>query len=208
MPEPIMGWVTATATDSYRPNSEDRAAVFPTAFGLLAVVTDGVGGRTGGAAAADAVVRAVEQLAAVMTTVPGPGELATWLSRLDREVPTGETTVVVAALAPSGVTGVAVGDSVAWAIGPDGVADLAPHAGAKPWIGSGVARPVPFARPGTAGTVLLATDGLVKYTSREVIREAVSAASFDEVPRRLIDLVRPPSGRLPDDVAVIAVRFV
>ena len=67
---------------------------------------------------------------------------------------------------------------------------------------------MPFARPGTAGTLLLATDGLVKYTSREAIREAAGTAPFDELPRRLIDLVRPPSGRLPDDVAVIAVRFV
>ena len=89
----------------------------------------------------------------------------------------------------------------------DGVTDLAPSAGRKPWVGSGAALPVPFAGPMTTGTVLLATDGLVKYTSREAIRDAARETPLVEVPRRLIELVRPPSGRLPDDVAVIVARL-
>jgi serine/threonine protein phosphatase PrpC len=82
-------------------------------------------------------------------------------------------------------------------------------AGPKPWIGSGMARPVEFGKPINYMTwLLLATDGLVKYTSPEVICDVVRSTPLDEAPRRLIELVRYPTGRLPDDVAVIVARWV
>lgn len=63
---------------------------------------------------------------------------------------------------------------------------------------------VSFVRPRhSVGTLLLATDGLVKYTSAELICDIIRATPFADAPRALIEAVRYPSGRLPDDVAVI-----
>jgi serine/threonine protein phosphatase PrpC len=71
-------WQTAIATASSRPATEDRAAV----FGSFAVVADGVGGRAGGGAAADAVVDAVREV----TGKPAPHrwDRVKWLTELDR----------------------------------------------------------------------------------------------------------------------------
>ena len=201
-------WQWAVAVDSYRPAGEDRAAVFPTPFGALAVVADGVGGRSGGAAAADAVVGAARRLAEAGRA----GDPADWLRDLDRRLvvsgAVGETTAVVADLSDRYVLVGAVGDSVAWAVAGDRVVDLTPLARAKPWVGSGAAAPAAFGRPvGSFDTLLLATDGLTKYAPREAIRDAIRSAPLDQAPRRLIELVRYPSGRLPDDVAVVVARW-
>jgi len=197
-------WHTAIATDSYRSATEDRAAV----VGSFAVVADGVGGRSGGATAAEMVVNAVRELAEQSE----PWEPYSWMASVDQRVANsntgGETTAVVAGLSKIGPVIVAVGDSVAWAVTADGCNDLTAAAKLKPWVGSGVARAVAVHLPiATVGTLLLATDGLVKYTSAEKIVEVIRGTPFDDTPRALIELVRPPSGRLPDDVAVIAARW-
>lgn len=206
-------WQYALACDSYRRDSEDRAVVFPTPFGALAVVADGVGGRSGGAAAADAVVDAARELAAGHGSFLQMGGRAAWLRAIDHRLANsgavGETTAVIAALTQLGPLGAAVGDSVAWWVSADGYGDLTRAAAPKPWIGSGMATPVEFGKPINHMTwLLLATDGLVKYNSPEVICDAVRSMPLDEAPRRLIELVRYPSGRLPDDVAVIVARWV
>lgn len=197
-------WRTAIATDSYRPATEDRAGV----VGSFVVVADGVGGRAGGGAAADAVVQAVRELA----ERPRRWDAVRWLAELDRRIAesgtVGETTAVVARFSPLAVAGVAVGDSVAWWVTADDWGDLTTSAKPKPWVGSGAAVPVPFNRSlQHVGTLLLATDGLVKYTSAERIVDVIRTTPFDDTPRALIELVRPPSGRLPDDVAVVVARW-
>ena len=199
-------WRTAVAADSYRPATEDRAGV----FGPFAVVADGVGGRGGGADAAGAVLEAVQALAA--RPDPHRWDRVRWLADLDRQMAEsgmgGETTAVAVWLSALGPIGVAAGDSVAWWVTADGWGDLTAAAKPKPWVGSGAAVPVPFGKPlQHVGTLLLATDGLTKYTPPERIVAVVRGTPFDDIPRSLIDLVRPPSGRLPDDAAVIAARW-
>lgn len=198
-------WRTAIATDSYRAESEDRAAV----FGSFAVVADGVGGRAGGGAAADAVIEAVRELAEQPLH---PWDRVRWLTELDRRMAksgtVGETTAVVIHLTALGPIGVTVGDSVAWWVAADIWGDLTALAKPKPWVGSGGAVPITFQKPlQYVGTLLLATDGLVKYTSPERIVSVIRTTPFDDIPKSLIELVRPPSGRLPDDVAVIVARW-
>jgi serine/threonine protein phosphatase PrpC len=176
---------------------------------VFAVVADGVGGRAGGGAAADVVVQAVRELA---EQNPVKWDHTHWMAGLDRRMAesgtVGETTAVVARLSPLAVVGVAVGDSVAWWVTADDWGELTAAAKPKPWMGFGAAVPVPFSRSlQHVGTLLLATDGLMKYTSVERIVEVVRATPFDDLPRALIELVRPPSGRLPDDVAVIVARW-
>jgi len=199
-------WRTAIAADSYRIATEDRAAV----FGSFAVVADGVGGRAGGGAAADAVVNAVQELA----NQPHSWDAVRWLAELDQRMGSsssvGETTAVVVRLTQLGLAGVAVGDSVAWWVTADDWSEQTSAAKPKPWVGSGAAVPIWFAKPlQQAGTLLLATDGLTKYTSAENIVNVIRTAPLDDTPRAIIELVRPPSGsgRLPDDVAVIVARW-
>jgi serine/threonine protein phosphatase PrpC len=204
-------WRYALATDSYRPNSEDRAAEFPSPFGALAVVADGVGGRSGGAAAADAVVGAVTQLVAGLQHPPNSLQLKHWLQTLDREMAAsgtvGETTAIVVAFHKGGISGASVGDSAALAFSPTACLDLTCGGGGpKPWVGSGACLPVAIAGP-AGDPVVLATDGLVKYATEPEIERLVRSTPLDDAPRALIELVRYPSGRLPDDVAVIVARW-
>lgn len=135
-----------------------------------------------------------------------------WLAELDQQMmesgACGETTAVVTWLSALGPLGVAVGDSVALWVTDDGWGDLTAVAKPKPWMGSGGAVPITFLKPlQHVSTLLLATDGLAKYTSAERIVGVIRTTPLDDTPRTLIELVRPPSGRLPDDVAVIVVRW-
>lgn len=56
------------------------------------------------------------------------------------------------------------------------------------------------------GTLLLATDGLLKYASAKSICDTARGPDLDAVPCRLVELVRLRSGGLQDDVGIIACR--
>jgi serine/threonine protein phosphatase PrpC len=202
-----MPWLTALATDSPRTLSEDRAAIFGTRFGLLTVVADGVGGRSGGGAAADDVVEAVRQFAGSLTSTPTPSEFTTWLRTLDlamtNDKKIGETTAIVAALSEGGVAGVAVGDSEAWHFPLSEQLTLGSHR--KPWLGSGSAIPMTFRAP--LGTLVLATDGLTKYSDRNAWPSKLLHDDLSTIPNLLIDCARSANGNLADDVAVIVARW-
>ena len=65
-----------------------------------------------------------------------------------------------------------------------------------------MARPVPFVLPTPhRGTIVAATDGLFKYAGSDPICDATLHPDIDTAARRLVDLVRLSSGRLPDDIA-------
>ena len=55
--------------------------------------------------------------------------------------------------------------------------------------------------------LLLATDGLLKYMSAERIVETCRQHPTDAAAQRLIELVRYPSGALPDDVTLILAKL-
>jgi serine/threonine protein phosphatase PrpC len=81
--------------------------------------------------------------------------------------------------------------------------DLSQSQQRRPFIGSGNAWPVSFEHPNQGGSILLATDGLLKYTSAERIIATCREKPAELAARRLIDLVRYQSGALPDDVTII-----
>ena len=54
---------------------------------------------------------------------------------------------MITALSADGILGASVGDSGAWLVAPDGVLDLTAHQRRKPFPGTGMAVPVPFAAP-------------------------------------------------------------
>jgi serine/threonine protein phosphatase PrpC len=116
----------------------------------------------------------------------------------------GESTCALVIVTPEEVFGASVGDSGVWLILENGVhVDLTQAQHRKPLVGSGTAWPVPFRHKREPGTLLLATDGLLKYTSAERIIGVCRERSADGAGQRLIELVQYPSGALPDDVTLI-----
>jgi serine/threonine protein phosphatase PrpC len=117
-------------------------------------------------------------------------------------------TAVVASVGPTGIEGASVGDSEAWIINSDGQKRLTRNQIRKPLLGSGSAYPVPFASGILDSTLLVASDGLFKYTDFENICPVALLENVDAAAAGLIELVRLPSGALWDDIAVILCRPV
>jgi serine/threonine protein phosphatase PrpC len=190
---------------------QDRAEIFELAHSTVAVVADGAGGRSGGAQAADMVIKMVREHTSAGGNLDSTA-LCNLLrnidSALDADVDAGETTVVIVAVSPFGISGASVGDSAAWLIRGVECTDLTRHQQRKPFLGTGVASPAPFEEAPDSGALLLASDGLIKYTSAERICGAASLPDMELAALELLSLVRYPSGSLPDDVSVVLLRWV
>jgi serine/threonine protein phosphatase PrpC len=172
-----------------------------------------MGGRSGAAAAAEEWIAAVRKHS---TDEGGWSSANFWIDvmtdtdRVIRDDPRGgETTAIVAVVTRGGIVGASVGDSGAWLIRVDAYDDLTRAQIRKPGLGTGLAMPMPLQHKGKFdGTLLLATDGLLKYTTPQAIcRHVASKADLDGLPKALIDLVRMPSGGLQDDVAIAICRW-
>ncbi len=192
-------------TAAGNPENQDRGAVIEASIGLLMVVADGAGGQSGGAEAAAMAVELVRQK---INELPDASACVALLQSMDQAISqdriAGETTCALAVVTRDGVYGASVGDSGAWVINQSGFINLTERQSRKPFIGSGSAWPSPFEYRTTDGdSLLLATDGLLKYTSSERILSVCRNEPAPHVPRRLIELVRYPSGAVPDDVTVI-----
>lgn len=187
------------------PENQDRGLILETAVGMVLCVADGAGGRSGAREAAELAIEFVREHAETLTTAEACSELLMKMDRAaERDSVAGETTCVIAVVTANEIFGASVGDSSAWLMPGDGVhVDLTQGQQRKPVIGSGSAWPNPFKCPRQSGRLLPATDGLLKYTSAERIVETCWNSQADEAARQLIELVRYPSGALPDDVTVI-----
>jgi len=189
-------------------HGQDRAEVIRHAGGVVVVVADGAGGTSGARDAADAVVMWTK---ALVTRGADLADVTTWsqlLIDLDYQLgsaASGQTTAVIANVTSGGIIGASVGDSAAWLIGPDGCDNLTARQSRKPLIGSGHARPQPFAAA-FKGALLIATDGLINYAKRNRVCAVASQADLGAAVTQLVDLVRLRSGQLPDDVALVLCR--
>jgi serine/threonine protein phosphatase PrpC len=199
-----MAWRTATAVDSYRRETEDRLLIRRAGGRVIVAAADDAGGRCGGAHAAEFAVRKLIECSPDCSS----RQLEELISSIDRELTEGETTAVVAVLREDRIVGASVGDSCCWLIGDERTIDLTADQVRKVFVGTGRARPVGFERSDPEGTVLIATDGLIDYTSPEKIVAAARGSDLQAAPRALIDLVRLRSGDLQDDVAVMVARRV
>ena len=111
-------------------------------------------------------------------------------------------------MTPDEIFGARVGDSGVWWIPENGNhLNLAHAQQRKPFIGSGSALPVSFRHKNQPGNLLLATDGLLKYTSADRIVGICREQPVEVAARQLIELVRYPSGGLPDDVTLILTKL-
>lgn len=192
-------------TAAGNPENQDRGLVVIDGQQIVLCVADGAGGRGGGAEAATMAVEFIRQNTSLLVTAETCAEA---LRKMDaviaKDAVAGETTCALAVVTSEEIFGASVGDSGVWLIPKNGShLDLTHAQQRKPFIGSGSAWPVSFQRPRQAGCLLLATDGLLKYTSAERVTAGCREHSADVAAQRLIELVRYPSGALPDDVTVI-----
>jgi serine/threonine protein phosphatase PrpC len=187
---------------------QDRATFFWQGPILFLTLADGAGGMSGGAEAAEFVIQRVQAASAGVALKSDA--LSRLLSAIDREMAGigayGETTCVLAAVSETGIVGASVGDSGAWIITESGVDNVTAHQWRKPFVGSGRANPVGFHRGPLQGTLLVASDGLLKYASAEQIAKAALAADLNQASCDLVSLVRYPSGALPDDLSILLAR--
>ena len=187
---------------------QDRAAVDSSTGATTLVLADGAGGRAGGSEAAElCTATAMERMRGADGVDPH-----TILTGLDRTLhahrDAGETTLVLCQLVGQTLRGASVGDSGAWLIGDSGYQDLTDDETRKPMLGSGVARGTPFNASITSETLLIASDGLLKFASPATICGIVrSATDLAAASRALIDSVRLRSGGLQDDTSLILLRL-
>jgi serine/threonine protein phosphatase PrpC len=187
---------------------QDRADYFQCGPDLVLVLADGAGGMGGGAEAAEFLVKSVRER--IPSAETDESKLVALLTSIDQQMAEagafGETTGIVVVLSDHGLVGVSVGDSGAFVFSNHTSENLTQNQIRKPFIGSGRAIPVSFAREAVSGTVLVASDGLLKYTSLEKITAIAAGPDVDEAARNLVELVRYQSGALPDDVSVLLAR--
>ena len=172
----------------------------------MLIVADGAGGRSGAAQAAEFMIRCTRDAAADLS---GPDDCFRLLYQVDQRIAQaadcGETTGVIVVASSNGLFGGSVGDSAAWLFTPDSKEELTRMR--KPYLGTGVVAPHQFARPFSQGTVVVASDGLWKYTSLELIEEKVRMGKREQLAAELGELVRLRSGTFPDDVSIATCRI-
>jgi len=198
--------IAALKTDAGNPENQDRGAIIHRESVLVLVVADGVGGRSG---AAEAAIMAVEFVRKNAEGLKNAATCVALLHEMDHAIASdrdaGETTCTLAVVDGEHVFGATVGDSAAWVIEHNGeYTNLAEGQPRKPFVGLDGARPFSFSyRIDKSQRLLLATDGLLKYASPEQIADISCKDSLESSVSRLIELVRYPSGDLPDDITVI-----
>jgi serine/threonine protein phosphatase PrpC len=155
---------------------QHRAVAHTTADGVLIVLADGAGGTANGAQAAQAVTDTV------LSAAEGGQDWVRVLAQLDRDevlLHGGQATAVVVVVTADGLDGASVGDSGAWVIRGTEIGD---------------------------GTLLVASDGLLKYAKPADIARIAGGADLQAVAQELVALVRLRSGALQDDVSIVVCR--
>ena len=190
------------------PPGQDRLLVRRSHGKLFIAVADGAGGTSGGAEAADLAISLIESQIGSLTSEKA---CISMLKEIDSQVASdpvaGDTTLVVVVVDWGALFGASIGDSGAMLIGPESVIELTQHQIRKPFVGSGSAVPNGFRLGFSNGTLLVASDGLLKYTSREAIVSLIRTAPSEETASSLAELVRLKSGGFPEDISVAVVQL-
>ena len=196
----------ATESASGRASTEDRALLAPIEAGWLVVVADGTGGISGGARAAELLIRGVREAARTGFDTTDPAAWAALLDTLDDVIAddsdAGETTGVALMVTSGLVVGASCGDSRAFLFfTPAGARELTGQQPRKPRLGTGHAQAQPFCAE-AHGVLVVGTDGLFDYVKLDDISRTILAApagSADVLIRLVLERHRSP----PDDIAVV-----
>ena len=201
-----MNTITSTFLERGNPELQDRLETFRFGDKVVFIVADGAGGRSGAAQAAEFFIRSAGSAARNLVSAQDCFAL---LCQLDQKLAAandcGETTGVIAIVSANKIFGANVGDSAAWLFTPDGKEELSRVR--KPYLGTGVAVPHQFERKSGVGALVVASDGLWKYTGLELIEQKVRTASPERLASELAGLVRLRSGAFPDDLAIAVCRI-
>ena len=202
-----MIWRHAMRVCGVRGAGQDRAAVIAIDGGLVIALADGAGGTGAGDVAAQAIVDAA--VAAVAAAPTGPS-WAAFLDELDGDparLGHGQATAVLVTVTAAGIRGASVGDSGAWLVRGDAIDELTAQQQRKPLVGAGGAMAIALGcGPIGEATLVVASDGLLKYGARRAIARIAGQADLAAAADALIELVRLPSGGLQDDVGVVLCR--
>src|SRR5437868_5204439 len=128
--------ILRTAAGNVR--NQDRGVVFQSRDGFVLCVADGAGGISGGEQAASTAIELIQRNADLLVNGESCSET---LRRIDLIIADGrgggETTCVVAVVAPERIFGASVGDSGAWFVPANGPAiDFTRAQQRKPLLGS------------------------------------------------------------------------
>jgi serine/threonine protein phosphatase PrpC len=194
---------TTSVAVAYRKRCEDRVLAIDLDDAVVLAVADGAGGTGSGDQAADAVLREVTAYASRDHDDEAWREIP---RQTDFRIGAGESTGAVVVRSASGFVGASVGDCKVWLLEDGTLHDLTENQARKPLLGSGEAQPVGFARPASDGLLLVATDGFCNYVKRETLLREILWIDFAVLARKLVEMVRLPSGDLWDDVGIVACR--
>jgi serine/threonine protein phosphatase PrpC len=190
------------------PEVQDRVQTFSLRDWLIIAIADGAGGISGGAQAAESLIRiAAEQKSSLLNADDCVRLLREADQRIASDPRAGETTGIVLIIKPNEICGASVGDSEAWILSPNSNQSLTRNQIRKPFLGSRASIPIAFTFSQSRGILLVATDGLWKYTSNERIIAEMERGEHSTLPERLANLVRLQSGALQDDLALAAVSL-
>lgn len=194
---------TTSITVPHQQRCQDRVKVLDFNDGVVMIVADGAGGTGGGEQAAESVIREVSASATLEHDGNGWCRV---LQQTDLRLAVGESTCVVVARTFKRIVGASVGDSKAWLLENDELNDLTKNQVRKPLLGSGDARPIGFEFPPSRGLLLVSTDGFSNYVRRETLLKEILWIDFSVLARKLVEMVRLPSGELWDDIGIVACR--
>jgi PPM family protein phosphatase len=179
--------------------NEDRAAFFESEDAFVIVLADGAGGVGSGAASAETVVRAAQDLALGLHSSP---EEALFAADISASLLGGLSTGVIAVIKNGEISGASSGDSEAWLVGNGNALELTRKQFRKPLLGGG-ARAVPFGPAPFRGRLLVASDGLTKYVKWSAALICAMEGTPSSAAVTLVELPRLSNGKYQDDVSVI-----
>jgi serine/threonine protein phosphatase PrpC len=200
----------SVGTASYRSHSEDRLLVLNTGNAWILGLSDGTGGISGGASAAEYFVQGIHRASLQSTfDVSSPNMWSALLTEIDdeiRRIPhAGETTGIALAVTTGMITGASCGDSEAWLLTRDSRLELTGNQVRKPRLGSGRAEPRSF-HAVASGILLVASDGLFGHVTLNDVARALLPDPGRAV-AALTRLLEEQHRRLPDDVAMIIAQL-
>jgi PPM family protein phosphatase len=181
----------------------------------IGALADGQGGQSGGGEAARLACRIVIETVSAQR-VSAVAMAGTWIDALRRadervcaDRNAGYTTLIGFAVVGGHVIGASNGDSALWLASSDGrILDLTEHQLKNPPIGSGGAKPAPFAaKLSTSWTVLAMSDGVWKAVGRGRVGELLLQCRGQALLDGLLAEARLPwSGGLGDDFTAVVLE--
>ena len=202
-----MNFATSLHVERGNPELQDCAEIFMVEDRIVIAVADGAGGIAGGAAAAETFIDNVKEACAHLVTSDHCRRLLFQIdSLLASGRDSGETTGIVVVVTPEQMFGAKAGDSEGRLYCGNEVKCVTRSERTKPLLGSGNALVSEFATE-MKGMLVVATDGLWKYTKSSDLAEKIKSVAPENLASELVNLPRLRSGALPDDIAVVTCRL-